>query len=75
MAFCKDAVPKWVNEVKEQYGKANTKFACVGYVVRSIDFVVASNGWTGIVTALLTSATSYRVPASALPVHLHIRLS
>ncbi|KAK3686285.1 hypothetical protein LTR37_019968 [Vermiconidia calcicola] len=31
MAFSKDAVPKWVKEVKEKYGKADTKFACVGY--------------------------------------------
>ena len=32
MAFSAEAVPKWVKEVKEKYGKAGTKFACVGYV-------------------------------------------
>ena len=38
MAFSKDAVPKWVKEVKEKYGKAETKFACVGFVaIRYID--------------------------------------
>lgn len=30
MAFSKEAVPKWVKEVKEKYGKAGAKFACVG---------------------------------------------
>lgn len=32
MAFSAEAVPKWVKEVKEKYGKAGTKFACVGCV-------------------------------------------
>jgi dienelactone hydrolase len=31
MSFALDAVPGWVDAVKEQYGKANTKYACVGY--------------------------------------------
>ena len=39
MAFSAEAVPKWVKEVKEKYGKADTKFACVGYVFELIDFV------------------------------------
>lgn len=30
MAFSDEAVPKWVKEVKEKYGKTDTKFACVG---------------------------------------------
>lgn len=30
MAFSDEAVPKWVAEVKAMYGKADTKFACVG---------------------------------------------
>ena len=75
MAFSHEAVPKWVKEVKEKYGKADTKFACVGYVLVSIDFGHASNDWTGIVTAHRTFAMSYPVPAFALPVHLRIQLS
>ena len=31
MSFSDEAVPKWVKEVKGKYGKADTKFACVGY--------------------------------------------
>jgi len=31
MAFAEKAVPVWVEEVKKQYGKPNTKYACVGY--------------------------------------------
>ncbi|KIM99096.1 hypothetical protein OIDMADRAFT_104937 [Oidiodendron maius Zn] len=31
MAFANEAVPKWVNEVKEKYGQSGTKYACVGY--------------------------------------------
>lgn len=30
-AFADDTVPKWVKEVKEKYGRPQTKFACVGY--------------------------------------------
>ncbi|KAF8858711.1 NAD(P)-binding protein [Acephala macrosclerotiorum] len=30
-AFADETVPKWVNEVKEKYGKSETKYACVGY--------------------------------------------
>lgn len=30
MAFADEAVPKWVKEVKEKYGKSDTKYACVG---------------------------------------------
>ncbi|CZR63622.1 related to dienelactone hydrolase [Phialocephala subalpina] len=30
-AFADEAVPKWVKEVKEKYGKSDTKYACVGY--------------------------------------------
>jgi len=29
--FADEAVPKWVKEVKESYGHAETKYACVGY--------------------------------------------
>jgi len=31
MAFADEIVPKWVKEVKGKYGKAETKYACVGY--------------------------------------------
>jgi hypothetical protein len=31
MAFADVAVPKWVEAVKQQYGKPETKYACVGY--------------------------------------------
>jgi ABC-type Fe3+-citrate transport system substrate-binding protein len=31
-AFADETVPKWVKEVKEQYGGPKTKYACVGYV-------------------------------------------
>lgn len=30
IAFADDAVPKWVSAVKEKYGSASTKYACVG---------------------------------------------
>ncbi|KAF7311830.1 Dienelactone hydrolase [Mycena indigotica] len=30
-AFAQVAVPKWIAEVKEKYGGADTKYACVGY--------------------------------------------
>jgi hypothetical protein len=30
MAFAIDSVPKWVSGVKAQYGKSDTKYACVG---------------------------------------------
>jgi hypothetical protein len=30
IAFADGAVPGWVGEVKQQYGKTGTKFACVG---------------------------------------------
>ena len=30
IAFSNEAVPRWVREVKSKYGKADTKFACVG---------------------------------------------
>jgi hypothetical protein len=29
-AFANEKVPVWVEAVKQQYGKADTKFACVG---------------------------------------------
>lgn len=29
--FANEAVPKWVSAVREAYGKADTKYACVGY--------------------------------------------
>lgn len=28
--FAKDGVPKWIDAVKEKYGKSSTKYACVG---------------------------------------------
>jgi len=28
--FANEAVPKWVEAVKAEYGKENTKYACVG---------------------------------------------
>jgi dienelactone hydrolase len=31
MAFALEAVPSWVDAVKERFGEANTKYACVGY--------------------------------------------
>ena len=31
-SFAFEVVPKWVPAVKEKYGSASTKFACVGYV-------------------------------------------
>ena len=37
-AFCVDAVPKWINEVKQKYGKEGTKFCCVGYASISSRF-------------------------------------
>ena len=33
--FTNEIVPIWTKEVKEKYGKADTKFACVGYVVNT----------------------------------------
>ena len=30
MAYSIETVPKWTAEVKSKYGKADTKFACVG---------------------------------------------
>ncbi|KAF2192418.1 NAD(P)-binding protein [Zopfia rhizophila CBS 207.26] len=30
-AFANEAVPKWINAVKGQYGKAGPKYVCVGY--------------------------------------------
>ena len=30
MNFATENAPKWVNEVKEKYGKTDTKFCCVG---------------------------------------------
>jgi hypothetical protein len=30
IAFANEAVPRWVKEVKEKYGKPGTRFACVG---------------------------------------------
>lgn len=30
ISFANQAVPKWVNQVKAEYGKADTKYACVG---------------------------------------------
>jgi hypothetical protein len=30
MAFAGENVPKWIQAVKEQYGKPETKYACVG---------------------------------------------
>lgn len=31
MTFADDIVPKWIQAVKENYGKTDTKYACVGY--------------------------------------------
>jgi hypothetical protein len=31
MEFAVEATPTWVNAIREKYGKANTKYACVGY--------------------------------------------
>jgi hypothetical protein len=31
MTFALEATPGWIDAVKERYGKANTKYACVGY--------------------------------------------
>ncbi|KAJ6444966.1 short-chain dehydrogenase reductase sdr [Purpureocillium lavendulum] len=31
IAFADEAVPRWTAAVKEQYGQADTKYACVGY--------------------------------------------
>jgi hypothetical protein len=30
MAFADEHVPGWVEEVKKEYGKPNTRYACVG---------------------------------------------
>lgn len=30
MAFAGEHVPGWIEEVKKEYGKPNTKYACVG---------------------------------------------
>ena len=30
IAFADEAVPKWMEEVKQKYGKLKTKYACVG---------------------------------------------
>jgi hypothetical protein len=30
IAFADDAVPKWVEEVKANYGRPDTKYACAG---------------------------------------------
>lgn len=30
--FANENVPGWVDAVKQKYGKAGTKYACVGYV-------------------------------------------
>ncbi|KUL82782.1 hypothetical protein ZTR_10883 [Talaromyces verruculosus] len=31
MAFADEHIPGWVEEVKKEYGRPNTKYACVGY--------------------------------------------
>jgi len=31
IAFADENVPKWVEQVKQQFGQPNTKYACVGY--------------------------------------------
>ena len=42
MAFSDKAVPEWISEVKEKYGKADTKYACVGYCEYTLRFCLKS---------------------------------
>jgi hypothetical protein len=34
LAYADEVVPGWVDAVKAQFGKPETKYACVGYVYR-----------------------------------------
>lgn len=36
MAFAGEAVPKWNEEIKAKYGRAGTKYACVGYCMSRV---------------------------------------
>lgn len=66
MAFADEAVPKWVKEVKEKYGQPETKYACVGSVVRFLLVKLYINVVSGTALVLHMSAMSLRLARSQL---------
>ena len=61
MDFAEVAVPKWIEAVKSEYGKPDTKYACVGYCfgapyvmeLLAEDWMTAGSYSSGLGTAAL----------------------